>query len=160
MDRFDYRQLDPTVDMHILLAKFQGLTVSEATLGLSLTGCGIAWVDSSLNRTLLRTTVSHETGHALGYVLPGSPQGIKANSGHCSDNNCIMTAVATENPDFLRFQQSLGFSVDPRALKHAKKITDFCTPCKADMHATAEENVDRIRRTRDFFKSVVLGRLL
>jgi len=157
---FGYGQLDPATDLHILVAPFYGEPVTPGALGASLIGTGITWIKPDISKSLIGTTAAHETGHSLGYVLADSPQAINAQDNHCSDEHCVMTANATEDPDFLRFKASIGFRVHPDVIKAAKKITDFCTPCKADMHATADENIDRIRRTRRLLRSVTLGRLV
>lgn len=161
LDDFRYGNFDPAIDLHVVVAPFHddGKEPSSEILGISYHGTGVAWIKPAIGKQLTTTTTAHEVGHSLGYVLPDSPQAIKASDNHCSDQSCLMTAVAQHDPAYLRFVTSLGFAIDPEAAKNARKVESFCTPCRADMHATADENVDRIRRTRRLFKSVILRRL-
>ncbi len=124
---------DINTDLHLLMHDFcipynsvpnYAMSQGANIPGASLIGTGTAWVKPDWTHPLTPATIAHELAHSIGYVLPDSPQSIKAVGAHCSSEGCIMGAVAN------------------------KLVDSFCRDCRADMLDTNEDMFDRIKMVR------------
>jgi hypothetical protein len=124
-----YKPFDKATDLHVFVAR---ISLGQNVAGLGYRNSGVAWADSRTNTSKIPLVIAHEVSHALGFVLPGAPQAIRGDMGHCATKSCIMTPKIETN--------AYGFG--------DKVPTDFCLPCKADMRDVTEENVSEIHQLR------------
>lgn len=153
IDQFDHNVFDPAVDLHIVHARFredEGEDSDDVTIGTAFYKAGIAWIQPDLSAHTTTTTVAHEIGHSLGYVLPNAPQLVEPDYGHCEDTSCIMASDATEDPPYrhLAFADRRNSRIIQRLVRGSRSISDFCSPCKTDMRQTGERNTEEMRRLR------------
>lgn len=129
-----YKQLDPQTDLHMFFASFDLVNKKIPSyvehLGLAFKGSGVSYIKPGKSPTSTALTAAHETAHSLGYVLPDSPQTIRADGAHCSDSLCLMHEYS-------------GHEMDLQSDRD-----EFCAPCRADIRDTAEENIMQLRRAR------------
>lgn len=128
-DKVGYKPFDATIDLHIFLAR---LGIGPNIAGRAYWNSGVAWLESRTGVSKTPLVVAHEVSHSLGFLLPGAPQAIRGDIGHCATATCIMTPSIETN--------TFGFA--------DSAPTDFCLPCKADMRDVADENISEMHRLR------------
>jgi len=128
-DKVGYKPFDKTIDLHIFLAR---LSNGSNLAGRAYLNTGVSWLESRTSLTRTPLVVAHEVSHSLGFLLPGAPQAIRGDIGHCATSTCIMTPSIETN--------MFGFA--------DSAPTDFCLPCKADMRDVTDENISEIHHLR------------
>lgn len=164
-ERVGFGKLDKMVELHLMAVPLD--PGEDERIGLAGIGRGWSFVDTSRRSIgLIRTTAAHETGHALGFVLPGSPQEDPESSYHCCDQSCIMhkralmvpeTAVALRSHAMRRKKRAIiarrrnRESEPMAALEYRLKDQfDFCLPCKVDMREQGDTQLEQLRYSRLF----------
>lgn len=160
--------LDKQTIFHLFVHPLQGYR--QGLMGSAYTNTGVAHIDSRSPGYLLSPTVTHETAHALGFVLPEAPQSTRAGLGHCGTKTCVMHPTVNAGDGVLDRQTAdqlrqlhnnldkleLGMSGNAKELWGDHIVNDgFCTPCVADLRAEGEDQAKAI-----FYNRLVSGSVL
>lgn len=160
--------LDKQTIFHLFVHPLQGYR--QGLMGSAYTKTGVAHIDSRSPGYLLSPTVTHETAHALGFVLPEAPQSTGAGLGHCGTKTCVMHPTVNagdgvldrQTADQLRQLYAILDRFGPELSGDVKNIGDdyivndgFCTPCVADLRAEGEDQAKAI-----FYNRLIIGSVL
>ncbi len=168
--RVGFKKLDKMVELHLMAVP---VDPGESEL-LGVAGVGLGWgfTDISSNHpSLMRSTASHETAHAFGFVMADSKQSDPESSTHCISSNCIMHSKAiyqvVHTERLIEPARSRGISrlihlpnsQETPAVEistHREYLQhDFCVDCKSDMYNYGEKNLARLRHRRVFTRNRV-----
>ena len=158
--RVGFKKFDTLTELHIMAVPLDG--VYEANAGLAYFNFGIVWLNTAIlkAKSEIRSITAHEAAHSIGYVLPDSPQTFNVSESHCSCDDCIMYrsySMDRDSESLIEASQlkiDVGFRKTFKTMGIALPSEEFCTPCRADMIDTAEENIEQLRMNR--FKTGVV----
>ncbi len=148
--RVSYGKLQTDVDLHVMAVP---LFSTDGRLGTSFEGSGKVYVDITHGKPqVVRSTTSHESGHAIGYEPPLHDASDVA---HCAVESCLMSSAVDMpvaavgkliSPETLFDRIARGLPPPPIRMESGQN--DFCPDCKVALHEQGDELLGSLREYR------------